>query len=75
VEISSIALGGLQQTSANFDQAAAHLTAAASTAAGDSVDLSIAAVDMLAARNQFTASLKVVQIADRMQRNTLDLLA
>jgi hypothetical protein len=38
------------------------------------VDLSAAAVEMLAARNQFYVGLKTVRVADDVERATLDLL-
>jgi flagellar hook protein FlgE len=74
VEIASIALGGLQQASARFEKAASQMSATASPQAGDSVDLSTAAVAMLTARNQFSANLKAVHVADKMERTAIQLM-
>ena len=65
MDISAIALDGMNQASARFDRAARQLTAAATPIPEeDSVDLSTAAVNLLAARNQFAASAKVAHVAD-----------
>ena len=72
MEISSIALGGLEQASARFDKAASQLSNAASPQSGDSVDLSTAAVELLTARNQFSANLKTVRVADDMEQALLN---
>jgi hypothetical protein len=74
VEISPIALGGLERAAASFDKSATRMTAAAAPEAGDSVDLSTAAVGMLTARNQFSANLKTAHVADEMERMAIELI-
>lgn len=73
VEISSIALSGVEAASASFEKAAAKVASAASPAA-DSVDLSAAAVQMLNSRNDFTANLQTLHVANEMERQAIDLL-
>jgi len=71
MNISAIALGGVQNAAAKFERSAARLAAADPS---DTVDLSTTAVDLLASRNQFEANIKLMQIADRMYKQTLDVL-
>lgn len=77
VELSAIALGGVERASAQFERAATTVSGAASPdgPAVDTVDLSSAAVSMLAAHNDFTANLNVLKVADDMQRHAIDMLA
>jgi flagellar hook protein FlgE len=70
MNISAIALGGLQNAETKFERSAARLTAADPS---DTVDLSSAAVDLLSSRNEFEANIKVMQTADRMYKQTLNL--
>jgi flagellar hook protein FlgE len=74
VDISSIALSGLQNASQQFDRAAAGIIRS-TTAEPDSADLSQAAVDFLAAREQFSAAIRLTRVADQMQKSTLDIVA
>lgn len=73
MDISAIALSGLQNAQNRFDRAAAGVTRATLNP-GDSVDLSQQAVDMLAAKTQFGASIRVAHVADEMQKSLLDML-
>lgn len=75
--LSAIALGGLDRALTQFQSAAARAgSAGGSPEAGlDIVDLSDAAVSMLAARNQFDANIAVLKTADQMERHALDILA
>jgi hypothetical protein len=75
VDISSIALTGLQSAQDRFDLAAARVTGASIQQPDDTVDLSQPAVDLLAAKNQFSASLKVVHVANDIEKSSLNLLA
>lgn len=72
--ISYIALLSLENAKAQFDRAAAGVIRAASNPE-DVVSLSQQAVEMLAAKNQFTVSIRAAHVADQMQKATLDLLA
>ena len=79
MELSAIALRGLDAAQAGLDQAAgriARVTEPASVAApADTVDLSTAIVGLLAARQDFAVNVKVLKTADEMERQALDLLA
>lgn len=75
MDISSIALTGLQSAQDRFDLTAARVTGASIQQPEDTVDLSQPAVDLLAAKNQFAAMVKVVHVADDMQKSSLNLLA
>ena len=76
MEFSAIALGGLDRATAQFQDAANRLAGAAAPAGAgpDRVDLSDAAVSLLAARNDFSANLAVLKVADRMEGRALDLV-
>lgn len=72
MDISAIALGGLQDAQAKLERSAARLAAANPS---DTVDLSTAAVDLLSSKSIFEANIEVLKIADRMYKQTLDLFA
>ena len=79
MDISAIALGGLNQAQTNFDTAVRRIASGGSGAPGsgageDTVDLSSNIVSLLQAKNDFEANLKAVKIGDEMQRTALDLL-
>lgn len=78
MDISSIALQGLQQAQSQFENSAIRVSnagAASPNGSGiDTVDLSSAAVQMLASKNQFTANINVLKIADEMQKSIINLL-
>ncbi len=71
---SSIALAGLQNAQDRFNTAASGVVRA-SSGSGDTVDLSQQAVNMLTAKSEFGASIRMVQVADEMQKTALNLLA
>lgn len=76
--MSAIALAGLERASAQFENAAARVTAPAATSGDggpDTVDLSTAAVALLNARDNFAANIQMLKIADDMQRTAIELLA
>jgi flagellar basal body rod protein FlgG len=78
MELSAIALQGLEQAQVQFEHAAAQVTASTATSDGtpvDTVDLSQAMVLLLSARNQFEANIAVLKTADEMQRQVFDVLA
>jgi len=70
MQISAIALQGLEQAQTQFDRSASRLA----SAPADSVDLSAEAVSLIAARNFFETNLKVLEIAGKMQSAALNLL-
>jgi len=77
VDISSIAVQGLQQAQALMDQATQRLSTAGGTTSGtdtDTVSLSEAAVALLSAKNEFAANVNVLKIADNMQKSLVDIL-
>jgi hypothetical protein len=79
MDISSIALQGLQQAQNQLDTSARRIASIGSqTPAGasvDTVDLGQEAVSLLSAKNDFAANINVLKIADKMQKNAIDLLA
>ena len=74
MDISSIALSGLQNASRQLDRAAAGVIRASSPES-DGADLSQTAVEFLAAKAQFSAAIRVAHLADQMQKSSLDILA
>jgi flagellar hook protein FlgE len=78
VDISAIALQGLQQAESQFARAASQLSSAGVApdgGAGDMVDLSAAAVALISAKDDYASNLATVKIADEMERDTVNLLA
>ena len=73
MDISAIALGGLNQAQGNFEKAARRI-ASGGAASGDATDLASDTVSLISARNDFAANIKTLKVADEMQRTTLDLL-
>jgi hypothetical protein len=79
MNIAAIALDGLNQAQARFDQTARRLASigARSPAAvlADPVDLSTDMVSLISARNQFATNLRVARTAGEIERQAIDLLA
>jgi hypothetical protein len=79
VDISSIALQGLQQAQAQLESTARRVASVGATtpdgADVDIVDLSSAAVSLISAKNQFASNIDVLKIADNMQKSVINLLA
>jgi len=79
MDVASIALTGLADAQVRVEHGARRIASASlpdSTGPPvDTVDLSAAMVDLLAARNDFQANLQVLRTADEMQREALDQLA
>jgi hypothetical protein len=83
MELCSIAAQGLGQAQNQFDRAAAQVATSSTAEAGtppnavdlDTVDLRQAAAGLLTAKGSFLTDIKLVQTADSMERQTLDLLA
>ena len=79
MDISSIALSGLERAQSGFEQAAVEIAGMgappSSSPPVDTVDLSAAAVNLMESRAAFTANIAMLKAADRMERQSLDLLA
>lgn len=79
MDLSSIALRGLDQAQTRFERAAVGVAgitrASPDGAAIDTVDLSTAMVSLLSTKNDVEANLKLLKIANDMQRQVIDLLA
>ena len=72
MDVSAIALQGLEQAQSQFDAAARRIAA---QPADDAVSLSEEAVALMSSKNQFTANINVMKVADRIKKTTLSLLA
>lgn len=79
MDISAIALRGLDQAQSKLETAASRLApAGAFSSTGtpfDSVDLSQEAVALLSARNEFATNIKLLHTADDLAQWAIDLLA
>jgi hypothetical protein len=78
VDISAIALQGLEQAQTQFGQAARNLASIGSPSpAGtdvDTVSLSDQTVSLLSAKNAFELNISVMKIANEMEGHAVDLL-
>jgi flagellar hook protein FlgE len=79
MDLSAIALQGLEQAQVQLEQSATRL-AGAGTASPDGanldiVDLSAEIVALMSAKTQFSANLSTLKTADQIQRNVIDLMA
>jgi flagellar hook protein FlgE len=79
MDISSVALQGLNQADAQLNQAAAGIAALASSSSDggnlDTVTLSVDMVALMSAKSDFAANVKVTQTADHIQQNSISLQA
>jgi hypothetical protein len=80
MDVMNAALGGMQIAQSSFERTAQRIAGASTQSTQpfqppDSVDLSTEAVNLLAARNQFQASVQVFQVGDKMQKKLLDIMA
>jgi len=79
MDLSAIALQGLEQGQVQLEQAATRLAGAGADSADgaglDTVDLSAEIVALMSAQNQFSASLSILKTAEELQKNTLDVMA
>lgn len=80
MDLSSIALQGLELASAQVDAAAAAIARASATSASqppvvDAVSLSAEMVALMASQNLFATNIAVLKTADQTQRSLLDVLA
>jgi hypothetical protein len=79
MDVSAIALQGLQQAGAQLEQAAATIASfGASTPAGanlDVVDLSSAIIALSSAQTQSSLNISTLKVADQMQKSVIDMIA
>ena len=72
MNVSAIAMGGLQQAEAGFQKAAGQVSNAADEA--DSVSLSDAAVGMMENRETYAANIETLKVADQMEKEAIDII-
>jgi hypothetical protein len=79
MEISAIALQGLNQAQTQVEQAGQRLASVGSNTGDappvDTATLSEAAVSLLSAKNAFATDIKVLKVANEMQSQAIDLIA
>ena len=77
MDLSAIALEGLDQAEIQLEKAATRVASAGSLDAtgSDTVDLSSEMVALLSAKNQFSVNLQTLKIADEVPSNVIDLMA
>ncbi len=78
MDMSAVALGGLEQAQVQLENAAISLAGAAgssSSASSDSVDLSAGIVALLSAKNDFAVNISVLKTADQIQKYAIDIMA
>ena len=79
MDLSAIALPGLQQADAQLQAAAVRIASFGSASPGgaglDTVDLNAEVVALMCAKNQSLASLITWKTADEMQKSVIDLMA
>ena len=79
MDLSAIALQGLDQAQVQLQNAATRLAGAGADSpdgAGlDTVDLSAEIVALMSAQNQYSANLSTLKTADQIQKNAIDLMA
>jgi len=69
------AVEGLARSEAQFNQAARSIARSPLGAGVDTVDLSTAAVALLAARNNFEANTQIIKISDELEQTLINTLA
>ncbi len=81
MDVLATALSGLDRAQGLFEQSANRLIGATGASpssgqpASDAVDLSQAAVSLLTAKNQFALNINLLEVAENMQKTTIDILA
>ena len=79
MDLSAIALQGLERGQAQLEQAAARLAGAGAESPDganlDTVELSAEIVALMSAKTQFSANLSTLKTADQIQKNTINLVA
>jgi hypothetical protein len=78
VDISAIALQGLEQAQVQLQTAATRLASAGLSSDGynlDSVDLSAGIVALMSAKNNFSVNASLLKTADEIQKTAINLMA
>ena len=77
MDLSALALQGLEQANVQLEKAASSLAALSSPDGSniDIVDLSAQMVALLSAKNQFSVEIATLKVADEVQNNAVNLLA
>jgi len=79
MDLSAIAASGLDVAQSRFEKAATGLATAGAftpdTTPADTVSLSQQTVALLSAKNEFSTDLRLVHVADEMQKSALNILA
>ena len=79
MDLSAIALQGLEQGQVQLENAATRLAGAGAESPDganlDTVELSAEIVALMSAKTQFSANLSTLKTADQVQQNALDLMA
>jgi flagellar hook protein FlgE len=79
MDLSAIALQGLEQANIQLENAATNLASAAALSPDgsnvDTVDISAEMVALLSARNQFSVAAATMKVADEVQKNGVNLIA
>jgi len=79
MDLSAIALQGLDQAQTALETAAAKIasvgTLSPDTPSVDSVDLSAEMVALLSAKNAFSVNIATLKVADEVQESLIDLIA
>ena len=79
MDLSAIALQGLEQANVQLNDAAANLASAAALSPDgsnvDTVDISAEIVALLSAKNQFSVAAATLKTANKVQKSVVDLMA
>jgi flagellar basal body rod protein FlgC len=79
MDLSDIALLGLQRADAQLEQAASRIANAATLSPDgsnvDTVDISAEIVALVSAKNQFSVNAATLKVANQVQKSAVDLLA
>lgn len=73
MDISAIALSGLNQAQSQLEKTARRLAQAADST--DAIDLSAEMVALMQSRNDFATNAQVLKTADEMQKHAVDIMA
>jgi len=79
MDLSAIALQGLNQAQSQLDSAATRIASAGAVSTDgetlDTVDQSAEVVALLSAKNVFSLDLKILKLAGEVQKNLIDVIA
>jgi hypothetical protein len=77
MDLSAIALQGLDQAQTALETAASKIASAGTLSpdSADAVDISAEMVALLSARNMFSVNLATLKVADEVQKSVIDILA